>query len=117
MKMASIAVLIMPLTVLITTAYASVTPEGVSSIANYGAHGFTEMLYAFTSMANNNGSAFSGLIDNTSFYNIAGGLLMLISRYWIAIPVLAMAGSLVRKKRIPATLGTLGTHTPYLLLY
>ncbi|MCW8419325.1 potassium-transporting ATPase subunit KdpA [Fluoribacter dumoffii] len=112
MKMASIAVLIMPLTVLITTAYASVTPEGVSSIANYGAHGFTEMLYAFTSMANNNGSAFSGLIDNTSFYNIAGGLLMLISRYWIAIPVLAMAGSLVRKKRIPATLGTLGTHTP-----
>ncbi|WP_237761386.1 potassium-transporting ATPase subunit KdpA, partial [Legionella cherrii] len=95
MKMASIAVLIMPLIVLITTAYASVTSAGKSSIANPGAHGFTEILYAFTSMGNNNGSAFAGLDSNTPFYNIIGGMLMLISRYWLAIPALAIAGSLV----------------------
>lgn len=112
MKMASIAVLIMPLIVLITTAYATVTTMGVSSIANPGAHGFTEILYAFTSMANNNGSAFAGLNANTPFYNIVGGVLMLISRYWLAIPALAIAGSLVKKKRIPRSLGTLATHTP-----
>ncbi|CAM3064063.1 potassium translocating ATPase, subunit A [Legionella steigerwaltii] len=112
MKMASIAVLIMPLIVLIATAYASVTPAGTSSIANPGAHGFTEILYAFTSMGNNNGSAFAGLNANTPFYNIVGGVLMLISRYWLAIPALAIAGSLVRKKRIPNSLGTLATHTP-----
>ncbi|MCW8397939.1 potassium-transporting ATPase subunit KdpA [Legionella sp. PATHC038] len=112
MKMASIAVLIMPLIVLITTAYASVTPAGTNSIANPGEHGFTEILYAFTSMGNNNGSAFAGLDANTPFYNIIGGVLMLISRYWLAIPALAIAGSLVRKKRIPSSLGTLTTHTP-----
>ncbi|MCW8408164.1 potassium-transporting ATPase subunit KdpA [Legionella sp. PATHC035] len=112
MKMASIAVLIMPLIVLITTAYAAVTSAGRSSIANPGAHGFTEILYAFTSMGNNNGSAFAGLDANTPFYNIIGGVLMLISRYWLAIPALAIAGSLVRKKRIPSSLGTLATHTP-----
>ncbi|QLZ69829.1 potassium-transporting ATPase subunit KdpA [Legionella sp. PC1000] len=112
MKMASISVLIMPLIVLITTAYASVTDMGRSSIANPGAHGFTEILYAFTSMGNNNGSAFAGLNANTPFYNIAGGMLILISRYWLAIPALAIAGSLVKKKRIPNSLGTLATHTP-----
>ena len=120
MKMASIAVLIMPLIVLITTAYASVTHVGVNSIANPGAHGFTEILYTFTSIGNNNGSSFAGLNVNTPFYNIVGGVLMLISRYWLAIPILAIAGSLVKKKRIPNSLGTLGTHTPLfitLLIY
>ncbi|KTD01027.1 potassium-transporting ATPase subunit KdpA [Fluoribacter gormanii] len=112
MKMASIAVLIMPLIVLITTAYATVTSIGISSIANPGAHGFTEILYAFTSMGNNNGSAFAGLNANTPFYNIVGGVMMLISRYWLAIPILAIAGSLVKKKRIPNSSGTLATHTP-----
>ncbi|WP_454781870.1 potassium-transporting ATPase subunit KdpA [Legionella sp. WA2022007384] len=120
MKMASIAVLIMPLIVLITTAYASVTQVGINSIANPGAHGFTEILYTFTSIGNNNGSSFAGLNANTPFYNIVGGVLMLISRYWLAIPILAMAGSLVKKKRIPNSLGTLATHTPLfitLLIY
>lgn len=112
MKMASIAVLIMPLVVLIITAYASVTTSGTNSIANPGAHGFTEILYAFTSMTNNNGSAFAGLNADTPFYNIVGGVLMLIGRYWLAIPALAIAGSLVRKKRIPNSLGTLVTHRP-----
>ncbi|PWY55088.1 potassium-transporting ATPase subunit KdpA [Legionella qingyii] len=115
MKMASIAVLIMPLIVLIATAYATVTHIGVSSIANPGAHGFTEMLYAFTSMGNNNGSAFAGLNANTPFYNIVGGVMMLISRYWLAIPILAIAGSLVKKKRIPNSSGTLATHTPFFM--
>lgn len=101
MKMASIFVLIMPLIVLIATAYASVTDMGISSIANPGTHGFTEILYAFTSMGNNNGSAFAGLNANTPFYNIVGGMLMLISRYWFAIPALAIAGSLVKKKGFP----------------
>lgn len=99
MKMASISVLIMPLIVLITTAYASVTDMGISSIANPGAHGFTEILYAFTSMGNNNGSSFAGLNANTPFYSIVGGMLMLISRYWLAIPALAIAGSLAKKKK------------------
>ena len=70
----------------------------LSSIANPGAHGFTEILYAFTSMVNNNGSAFAGLNANTPFYNIVGGIAMLIGRYWIAIPTLAIAGSLAQKK-------------------
>jgi len=116
MKMASIAVLVMPLMVLIFTSIATVTQMGISSIANPGAHGFTEMLYAFTSMVNNNGSAFAGLNANTSFYNIVGGIAMLIGRYWIAIPTLAIAGSLVQKKHIPTSLGTLPTHTPLFIL-
>lgn len=114
-KMASIAVLVMPLTALISTAYAVITPQGIEAILNPGAQGFTEILYAFTSMGNNNGSAFAGL-NNTPFYNIVGGLVMLISRYWIAIPVLAIAGSLVKKKHIPSSLGTLTTHTPLFIL-
>ncbi|MFI4954720.1 MAG: potassium-transporting ATPase subunit KdpA [Gammaproteobacteria bacterium] len=112
MKMASVAVLVMPLIVLFFTAIATVTEAGTSSIANPGAHGFTEVLYAFTSMGNNNGSAFAGLNANTPFYNIAGGFVMLIGRFWIAIPALAIAGSLARKKLIPASAGTLPTHTP-----
>lgn len=112
MKMASIAVLLMPMIVLFLTAISSVTTAGTASIANPGAHGFSEMLYAFTSMGNNNGSAFAGLNANTSFYNIVGGIEMLILRFWIAIPVLAIAGSLAKKKIIPSTSGTLPTHTP-----
>lgn len=112
MKMASIAVLIMPLTVLFCTAIGVVTQMGISSIANPGAHGFTEILYAFTSMGNNNGSAFAGLNANTPFYNLLGGLAMLLGRYWIAIPALAIGGSFVRKKHIPGGAGTLATHTP-----
>jgi K+-transporting ATPase ATPase A chain len=112
MKMASVAVLVMPLCVLFSAAFSSVIGVGVSSIANPGAHGFTEILYAFTSMANNNGSAFAGLNANTPFYNVFGGFVMLIGRYWIAIPTLAIAGSLVRKKIIPKSSGTLATHTP-----
>lgn len=111
MKMASLAVLVMPLVVLLFTAIAAVTPVGISSIANPGAHGFTEILYAFTSMGNNNGSAFAGLNANTFFYNILGGVEMLIGRFWIAIPTLAIAGSLARKKIIPTSSGTLATHT------
>jgi K+-transporting ATPase ATPase A chain len=111
MKMASIGVLVMPLIVLVLTAVATVTNAGISSVLNKGAHGFTEILYAFTSMTNNNGSAFAGLNGNTYFYNILGGVAMLIGRYWIAIPGLAIAGSLARKKRIPTSPGTLPTHT------
>jgi len=116
MKMASIAVLVMPLTVLLTTALATVTEMGTHPIANPGAHGFTEILYAFSSMGNNNGSAFAGLDANNGFYNIAGGILMLIARYWIAIPTLAIAGSLVRKKIIPSSSGTLATHSPLFIM-
>lgn len=112
MKMASLTVLVMPLIVLLLTAIACVNSAGTGSIANPGAHGFTEILYAFTSMGSNNGSAFAGLNANTYFYNIAGGFAMLISRYWIAIPTLAIAGSLARKKKIPSSSGTLQTYTP-----
>ncbi|MHB1947512.1 MAG: potassium-transporting ATPase subunit KdpA [Gammaproteobacteria bacterium] len=112
MKMASLAVLIMPLAVLIFTAVSVVLPMGTFSIANPGTHGFTEILYAFTSMTNNNGSAFAGLNANTPYYNILGGIAILIGRYWIAIPILAIAGSLVRKKIVPHSLGTLPTHSP-----
>lgn len=116
MKMASLTVLVMPLTVLLLTALGVVTQVGISSIANHGAHGFSEILYAFTSMGNNNGSAFAGLNANSPFYNILGGIAMLISRYWIAIPALAIAGSLARKKIIPSSSGTLATHTPLFII-
>ncbi len=112
MKMASIVILIMPLVVLAVTATAVVLSAGVSSILNPGAHGFTEILYAFTSMGNNNGSAFAGLNANTPFYNTAGGIAMLFGRFWIKIPILALAGSLARKKKVPTSAGTLPTHSP-----
>ena len=111
-KMAALLILIMPLLVLGLTALAVVTSAGTSAILNPGAHGFSEILYAFTSMGNNNGSAFAGLNANSVFYNALGGIAMLISRYWLAIPTLALAGSLVRKKKIPTGAGTLPTHTP-----
>lgn len=111
MKMASIAVLIMPLVVLMFTAFGLMLSVGTSSLANPGAHGFSELLYAFTSMVNNNGSAFAGLNANTPFYNLVGGIGILIGRYWLAIPTLAIAGSLVKKKIIPTSSGTLPTNT------
>lgn len=116
MKMASITVLVMPLMVLLFTAIAVILSAGKNAVANFGAHGFTEILYAFTSMVNNNGSAFAGLNVNTPFYNILGGVAILIGRYWIAIPTLAIAGSLARKKIIPVSAGTLATHTPLFLV-
>jgi K+-transporting ATPase ATPase A chain len=112
MKMASLLILVMPVVVLGLTAVAAVTEAGRSSLLNAGPHGFSEMLYAYTSQGNNNGSAFAGLNANTAFYNTTGGLAMLISRFWLAIPILALAGSLARKKLVPAGPGTLPTHTP-----
>jgi K+-transporting ATPase ATPase A chain len=111
MKMASFTVLVMPAIVLLSTAVGVVTHMGTDSIANPGAHGFSEILYAFSSLANNNGSAFAGLNANTTFYNFWGGVAILFGRYWIAIPTLAIAGSLARKKTIPSSSGTLPTHT------
>jgi K+-transporting ATPase ATPase A chain len=112
MKMAALVILIPVLLVLAGTAVAVVTPAGKAGIFNSGAHGFSEVLYAFSSASNNNGSAFAGLNANSPFYNAALGLTMLIGRYGLAIPVLAIAGSLVRKNRVPAGAGTLPTHTP-----
>src|SRR5262249_55425342 len=83
---------------------------------NPGVHGFSEMLYAYTSMGNNNGSAFAGLNANTPFYNVTGGLAMLISRFWLAIATLALAGALARKTLVPAGPGTLATDTPLFIV-
>ncbi len=112
MKMASIVILVPPVVVLAGTAVAASLPQGLSSLANPGAHGFSEILYAFSSAGNNNGSAFAGLNANTPFYNTALGLAMWFSRYWLLVPVLAIAGSLAAKKRVPTGPGTLPTHTP-----
>ncbi|BBL69451.1 potassium-transporting ATPase subunit KdpA [Methylogaea oryzae] len=112
MKMAALVILIPPLLVLGGTAVAVMTEAGRAAVANPGPHGFSEILYAFSSAGNNNGSAFAGLSANTPFYNVTLGLAMLISRYWLAVPVLAIAGSLAAKKTVPAGPGTLPTHTP-----
>lgn len=112
MKMASIAILVTPLVVLVGTAVAVMLDEGKAGIFNPGAQGFSEALYAFTSAGNNNGSAFGGLSANTPFYNTALGLAMLVGRFFIIVPVLAIAGSLAAKKTVPASAGTLPTHTP-----
>jgi K+-transporting ATPase ATPase A chain len=112
MKMAAIVILIPPLLVLGGTAVAVLVDVGKSSIANPGAHGLSEILYAFSSAGNNNGSAFAGLSANTPFYNTLLGLAMLFARYWLIVPVLAIAGSLAAKKSVPVGPGTLPTHTP-----
>src|SRR6185436_11946633 len=112
MKMASLVILIMPFVVLIFTALAVVVKPGLATIFNPQAHGFSEVLYAFTSQGNNNGSAFAGLGANNPFYNTTGGIAMLVSRFWLAIPTLAIAGSLAKKKLVPPSPGTLPTHTP-----
>jgi K+-transporting ATPase ATPase A chain len=112
MKMASLMLLIPILVAKIGTAVAVATAAGQAGIFNPGPHGFSEVLYAFSSAGNNNGSAFAGLNANTPFYNTALGIAMFTARYWLVIPALAIAGSLVRKKKIPAGAGTLPTHTP-----
>jgi K+-transporting ATPase ATPase A chain len=116
-KMASLVLLIPPALVLVGTALASVLPAGTSSIANPAVHGFSEILYAFSSAGNNNGSAFAGLSANTHFYNVSLGIVMWISRYWIMIPVLAIAGSLASKRVTAVTVGTLPTHTPLFIVW
>jgi K+-transporting ATPase ATPase A chain len=117
MKMASIIILIPVMVVLLGTAVALMTEAGRATIFNPSAHGLSEVLYAFSSAANNNGSAFAGLGANTPFYNIALGITMFIARYWLAIPVLAIAGSLANKKKVPASAGTLPTHTPLFIAW
>jgi K+-transporting ATPase ATPase A chain len=112
MKMASLVILITPALVLVGTSIGVVTAAGKAGIANPGIHGFSEILYAFSSASNNNGSAFAGLSANTPFYNTALGFAMLFGRYWLAVPILAIAGSLARKKIVPIGGGTLPTHTP-----
>ena len=112
MKMSSLVILIVPFLVLVGTSIGVVTTAGKAGILNPGAHGFSEILYAFSSGPNNNGSAFAGLSANTPFYNTALGLSILFGRYWLAVPVLAIAGSLARKKIVPTGAGTLPTHTP-----
>jgi K+-transporting ATPase ATPase A chain len=116
MQMASLVILIPPMVVLGFTALAVVTEAGVASRWNMGAHGFSEILYAFSSMGNNNGSAFAGLSANVPFYNVAGGIAMLIARYALMVPTLAIAGSLARKKLVPVSSGTLPTHTPLFIV-
>jgi len=112
MKMSAMALLLVPLVILVGTAIAVMTDAGKAGVTNPGAHGFSEILYAFSSVANNNGSAFAGLSANTPFYNTALGIAILLGRYWLAVPVLAIAGALVAKKKIPVSAGTLPTHTP-----
>jgi len=112
MKMASIIILIPVVLILLGTAIALSTSTGTGSIANPGSHGLTEVLYAFSSGAGNNGSAFGGLSADTTFYNIGLGLIMLVGRFWLILPTLAIAGSLSKKKLIPASAGTLRTDGP-----
>jgi potassium-transporting ATPase potassium-binding subunit len=109
-KMAMLAVLCLPLSILGFTAIAVVLPSAVASTANAGPHGFSEILYAYSSQTGNNGSAFAGLTGNTLWYNTTGGLAMLIGRYFVIIPAMAIAGSLVSKKIVPASPGTFPTH-------
>jgi K+-transporting ATPase ATPase A chain len=112
MKMASLGILLPPFVVLVGTAVAVVIPQGLSGLANPGAHGFSEILYAYSSAGNNNGSAFAGLTVTNPFYEYSLGLAMLFARYWLAIPALAIAGSMASKKWTPPGPGTLPTHTP-----
>jgi K+-transporting ATPase ATPase A chain len=111
-KMAVLAILILPTAMLGFTAIAVLLPTGVASIGNPGPHGFSEILYAYTSAAANNGSAFGGLTGNTPWYNITLGIAMLMGRFLVIIPALAIAGSLVMKKTVPASAGTFPTHGP-----
>ena len=108
-KMAMLAILILPLMYLGWTAVAVVYPPAVASMANAGPHGFTEVLYAYTSQTGNNGSAFAGLTGNTFFYNLTGGMAMFVGRFFMIVPAMAMAGSLAGKKSIPPSAGTLPT--------
>ena len=106
MKMASLIILIPPMTILICTAIAVVVDAGRAGVSNPGAHGFSEILYAFTSQVANNGSAFAGINGNTPFYNLMGAVAMWVGRFGLAIPALAIAGSVARKKIVPPGSGT-----------
>lgn len=117
MKMAALIILIMPMVVLGMTALAVVTKAGQVAVLNSGPHAFSEILYAFTSQANNNGSAFAGLSGNSFFYNIAGAFSMLIGRFWLILPTLALAGSLAAKKKAPAGAGTLSTTSALFIIW
>ena len=112
MKLVSVAILITPMLVLAGTALAVMSGAGRAGIANPGPHGFSEILYALTSAANNNGSAFAGLSANTPFYNTLLGIAMWLGRFGVIVPVLAIAGALAAKKRLPVTAGTMPTHGP-----
>ena len=116
MKMAALVILIPAALVLVGTAVAVVASAGRAGIANPGPHGFTEILYAFSSAGNNNGSAFAGLSANTPFYNAGLGIAMFMGRFWVMLPVLAIAGSLVAKRQVPVGAGTLPTHTPLFII-
>ena len=116
MKMSSVAILVMPFIVLLGTAIAVSMADGKAGVANPGAHGFSEILYAFTSAGNNNGSAFAGISANTPFYNTALGLVMWLGRFWPIAAVLAVAGSLASKKRVPVTAGTMLTYGPTFII-
>jgi len=116
-KMSAIAVLVPLIMALGGTAVAVMLEAGRAGVANPGAHAFSEILYAFSSAGNNNGSAFAGLSANSPFYNTALGVAMWFSRFWVMIPVLALAGSLAAKKKVPAGLGTLPTHTPLFVFF
>jgi K+-transporting ATPase ATPase A chain len=111
-KMAMLVTLVFPLTILLLTGISTVKGFGTSSISNPGPHGLSQILYAFTSMAGNNGSAFGGLNGNTAWYNIAGGLTMLVGRFFMILPMLAIAGNLAKKKYVPPSLGTFPVTTP-----
>jgi len=117
MKMVALVILIPAAFVLLGTAVASVTTAGVSGVLNPGPHGFSEILYAFSSASNNNGSAFGGLSANTLFYNTLLGIAMLFGRFWVMVPVIAIAGSLASKKYVTPSVGTLPTHTPLFVLF
>ncbi len=116
-KMASMVILITPMAALAGAALACLTDAGRASMLNHGAQGFSEILYAFTSAANNNGSAFAGLSANTPFYNTTLGIVILIGRYWVIVPMLAVAGSLARKNAVPPSVGTLPTHAPLFVAF
>jgi K+-transporting ATPase ATPase A chain len=117
MKMASLVAVIPHLFILLPTAIAVLTVAGKAGISNPGPHGFSEILYAFSSATGNNGSAFGGINANTVFYNTATAVCMFFGRYWVAIPMLAVAGSLSAKKIVPTTQGTLPTHTPLFIFF
>jgi K+-transporting ATPase ATPase A chain len=108
-KMAMLAILALPASILVFTAIASVVPAGLAGPANQGPHGFSEILYAYSSQTGNNGSAFAGLSGNTPFYNLTGAVAMMVGRFAIIVPALAIAGSLAAKKIVPASAGTFPT--------
>ncbi|HKE01652.1 MAG TPA: potassium-transporting ATPase subunit KdpA [Planctomycetota bacterium] len=117
MKMAAVGILVSACVALIGTAIAVVAPAGRAALQARGPHGFSEALYAFSSAANNNGSAFAGLSANVPFWNVSLGIAMWLGRFWIAVPVLAIAGALAAKKSVPPSAGTLPTHGPLFVVF